>query len=56
LQWLQDPSELSGDDVSNIRCEASRHFRSKKEGLSERQNNELATDSKKNIIETCFKE
>jgi hypothetical protein len=39
LQWLQDPSELNGDNMSSIKCEASRHFRSKNEELSERQNN-----------------
>jgi hypothetical protein len=37
LQWLQDPREINGDNLNNIRCETSRHFR-KKEGLSERQN------------------
>jgi hypothetical protein len=26
LQWLQHPSELKGDNLHNIRCEASRHI------------------------------
>jgi hypothetical protein len=26
LQWLRDPSEINGDNLNNIRCEASRHF------------------------------
>ncbi|PNF33543.1 hypothetical protein B7P43_G17402 [Cryptotermes secundus] len=30
LQWLQDPSELNGDNLNNIRRETSRHFRNKK--------------------------
>jgi hypothetical protein len=30
LQWLQDPSEIDGDNMKNIRCEASRHFRIKR--------------------------
>jgi hypothetical protein len=30
LQWLQDPSDLNGDNLNNVRCEASRHFRNKK--------------------------
>jgi hypothetical protein len=30
LQWLQDPSEINGDNPNNIRREASRHFRNKK--------------------------
>jgi hypothetical protein len=23
LQWLEDPSEISGDNLNNVRCEAS---------------------------------
>jgi hypothetical protein len=30
LQWLQDPSEINGDNLNNIRRETSRHFRNKK--------------------------
>jgi hypothetical protein len=30
LQWLQDPSEINGDNLNNIRREISRHFRNKK--------------------------
>jgi hypothetical protein len=37
LQWLQDPGEINGDSLNNIRSETSRHFRNKK-GMSERQN------------------
>jgi hypothetical protein len=29
-QWLQDPGEINGDNVNNVRCEASRHFRNRK--------------------------
>jgi uncharacterized protein YaaR (DUF327 family) len=31
LQWLQDRSEINGDNLNNTttRCEASRHFRNK---------------------------
>jgi hypothetical protein len=37
LQWLQDPSEINGDNLNNVRREAGRYFRNKKEGISERQ-------------------
>jgi hypothetical protein len=37
LQWLQNPSEINGDALSNVRCEARRYFR-KKKGISEREN------------------
>jgi hypothetical protein len=30
LQWLQDPSVVNEDNLSNVRREASRHFRNKK--------------------------
>jgi hypothetical protein len=30
LHWLQDPSEINRDNLNNVRCEASRHFRNKK--------------------------
>jgi hypothetical protein len=30
LQWLQDPSEMNEDNLSNVRWEASRHSRNKK--------------------------
>jgi hypothetical protein len=29
-QWLQDPSEINGDNPNNVRHEASRHFMNKK--------------------------
>jgi hypothetical protein len=33
----QDPSEINGDNLNNIRRKTSRHFRNK-EGIFERQN------------------
>jgi hypothetical protein len=30
FQWLQDPSEISGDNLNNIRRGANRHFRTRK--------------------------
>jgi hypothetical protein len=30
LQWLQDPSEINGANLNNVRREASKHFRNKK--------------------------
>jgi hypothetical protein len=50
LQWLQDPSEINGDNLNNIRRKASRHFRKKKREYLRDKINELATNSKiKNI-------
>jgi hypothetical protein len=35
LQWLQDPSELNGDNLNTVRCEA---ISRKEKGISERHN------------------
>jgi hypothetical protein len=50
LQWLHDPSEIKGDNLNNIRREASRHFRNKKRKYLKEKINEVASNSKnKNI-------
>jgi hypothetical protein len=52
LQWLQDPSEINGDNLNNVRHEASRHFRNKKREYLKDKIVVLATNSKnKNIRE-----
>jgi hypothetical protein len=54
LQWLQDPSEINGDNLNNVRRDASRHFRNKKREYLKDRINELATNSKsKNIRDLC---
>jgi hypothetical protein len=35
---MQNPSKVNGDNMDNIRPEASRNFRTKKKGISEKQN------------------
>jgi hypothetical protein len=46
LQWLQNPSEIYGDNLNNVRREASRHFRNKKREYLKDKINELSTNSK----------
>jgi hypothetical protein len=41
LQWLQDPSEANEGNLSDVRREASRHFRDKKSEYLKEKNNEL---------------
>jgi predicted metalloprotease len=36
ISRLQDPSKINGDNLNNVRHEASRHFRNKKRRISER--------------------
>jgi hypothetical protein len=53
---LQDPSEIKGGNLNNIKYEASRHFRNKKREYLEDRINELATNNKNNIIGTYIEE
>jgi hypothetical protein len=46
LQWLQDPNEINGDNLNNVRCDASRHFKNKKREYLKDNINELAMNSK----------
>jgi hypothetical protein len=46
LQWLQDPSEINGDNLNNVRCEASIHLRRRKREYLKNKNNELTANSK----------
>jgi hypothetical protein len=55
LQWLQDPIELNGDNLNNVRCEASRHFRNKKREYPNNKINELATNSKNKNIRDLYR-
>jgi hypothetical protein len=49
-QWLQDPSEISGDTMNNKRCENIRHFRNEKREYLKDKIDELAMNRKnKNI-------
>ena len=34
MEWVQDTDQSNVDNLNNVRCEASRHFRNK-EGISE---------------------
>jgi hypothetical protein len=41
---LQDPSEINGDNLNNIRYETSRHFSNKKREYLKDNIDELPTD------------
>jgi hypothetical protein len=50
LHWLQDPSEINGDNLNNVRREANKIFQEKKKEYLKDRINELATNSKnKNV-------
>jgi hypothetical protein len=54
LQWLQDPSEINGDNLRIVRREASRHFRNKEGEYLKDEINELATNSKNKNIRDLY--
>jgi hypothetical protein len=50
FQWLQDPIEINGDNLNNVRREASRYFWNKNRKYLKDKTKDLATNSKnKNI-------
>jgi hypothetical protein len=55
LQWLQDPSEINGDSLNNVRREASRHFRNKRREYLKDKTNELAVNSKNKNIRDLYR-
>jgi hypothetical protein len=55
LQWLQDPSEINGNNLKIIRREASRYFRNKKREYLKDKIDELATNSKNKNIRYLYR-
>jgi hypothetical protein len=55
VQWLQDPSEINGDNQNNVRCETSRYFRNEKREYLRDKINELATNSKNKNIRDLYR-
>ncbi|PNF41609.1 hypothetical protein B7P43_G10463 [Cryptotermes secundus] len=55
LQWLQDPSELNGDNLNNIIRETSRHFRNKKREYLKDKIDDLAMNSKNKNIRDLYR-
>jgi hypothetical protein len=55
LQCLQDPSEINGVNLNNVRREASRYFRSKKREYLEDKINELVVNSKNKNIRDLYR-
>jgi hypothetical protein len=55
LQWLQDPSEINGDNLNNVIHEDSRYFRNKKRGYLKDKINELTKNSKNKNIRNLYR-
>jgi hypothetical protein len=52
--WLQEPSEINGDNLNDVRRETSRYFRNKKREYLKDKISELAMISKKMNIRNLF--
>jgi hypothetical protein len=55
LQWLQDPREINGDNLNNVRCEASRYLRNKRREFLKDKINELPRNSKSKNIRDLYR-
>jgi hypothetical protein len=56
LHWLQDPSEVNGDNMNNTRREISRYFKKKKRKKNLKDKiKELATNSKNMNIRELYR-
>jgi hypothetical protein len=55
LQWLQNTSEINGDNLNNVRCETSRHFRNTKRKYLKGKINELATNNNSKNIRDLYR-
>jgi uncharacterized protein YPO0396 len=55
LQWLQDPSVVNEDNLSNVRRKASRHFRNNKREYLKDKINELESNSKNKNIRHLYR-
>jgi hypothetical protein len=55
MQWLQDPNQSNLNNLNNVRCEASRHFRNKKRGYLKATINELETNSKNKNVRKLYR-
>ena len=55
MQWIQDPSQSSVDNLKNVRCNASRHFRNKKKAYLKAKIEELETNSTVNNVRDLYR-
>jgi hypothetical protein len=54
LQWLQDPSEINGDNQNNVRRESSRYLRNKRGNIGKTKLMFLQRIVRTRTSETCI--
>jgi hypothetical protein len=52
---LQNPSQISGDNLQNLRCETSKIFRNKKREYMKGKINELETNNENKNIRDLYR-
>jgi hypothetical protein len=55
IQWLQNPNQSNGDNLNDVRREASRHFKNKKKEYLKARINEPETNSKNENIRDLYR-
>jgi hypothetical protein len=55
LQWLQNPNQINGDNLKNLRRETSRIFRNKKREYVKGKINELEANNKNKKIRDLYR-
>jgi hypothetical protein len=55
LQWFQNPNQINGENLQNIRRETNRIFRNKKREYLRGKINELETNNKKKNIRDSYR-
>jgi hypothetical protein len=55
LQWLQNPSQINGENFQNLRCETNRTFRNKKREYLRGKINELETNNENKNIRDLYR-
>jgi hypothetical protein len=55
LQWLQNPSQINGDNLKNSRSETSKTFRKKKRAYMKGKINKLVTNNKNKNIRHLYR-
>jgi hypothetical protein len=55
LQWLQNPNQINGDNLKNLRRETSRIFRNNKREYLKDKINELETNNKNKKIRDLYR-
>jgi len=55
MQWLQDPDQSNVDNLNNVGCEASGHFRNKKKEYVKAKFDELETNNKAKNLRDLYR-